>query len=699
MLYLRILRDFIAVPALRVVLALAVLTGALIVCDWLFPVPMDRLHDLSVTVTDRTGMPLCMFTNGSGTWRLPATFGEVDPLYASLLLAYEDRRFFSHGGVDVRAVLRAVGQNLRAGHVVSGASTLTMQVARLLEPHRRSVLGKFLEMLRAMQLERHYSKEAILEMYWTLAPFGGSVEGARAAAWTYFGKSPRGISPPEAALLVALPQAPGRLRPDRAPERARSARDKVLDRAVSEGTLSARLAMEAKAEPIPTHLHPFPRHAYHLAAWLRKRHPGATTLASTVDPALQYPIEDFARRVRMGLVEHGSLALLLVENKEGRVVAYLGGPDFLDEHRNGWIDMVQAFRSPGSTLKPFVYGMGFEDRVIHPETLVADVSTRFGDYAPSNFDRGFHGEMTIREALQQSLNVPAVLVLDRIGPVRFTERLRGVGIRMRFPAGCADPGLPVALGGVSMNLWDLTRLYLSLSAAHGGAVLPLRMEPTPLDEATPPARLLSMGAAATVRRILQGTPPPPGLVPAGEGSRRPSIAFKTGTSYGFRDAWAFGVSADHTVGVWVGRPDGTPSPDHYGRNTAAPLLYQVFDRLAEDRTTEVSEPAEGAPPPLLRRIKAGDSDRQPLTLPDPDPVRFVFPTEGIVLEREEDDRTPLIFTAAGGRRPLTWVINGRPLTVTETKRETTWVPEGPGFSRMTVIDAEGRSASVRFQVK
>ena len=260
------------------------------------------------------------------------------------------------------------------------------------------------------------------------------------------------------------------------------------------------------------------------------------------------------------------------------------------------------------------------------------------------------------------------------------------------------------MGGGSIHLWDLTRLYRSRSSEQSGEVTPLRVEPGRTGDGATSQRLLSVHAADTVRRILQGTPPPPGMVPTEVVSRRPAIAFKTGTSYGFRDAWAFGVSRHYTVGVWVGRPDGTPSPDHYGRNTAAPLLYQVFDLLTEDQASNVARSPmfsdlHRSPPPLLRRIRAGDSERQALTLSDPDQLRLVFPTEGIVLEREENDTTPLTLTASGGRRPLTWIIDGRPLTVTETTRETAWVPEGPGFSRLTVIDADGRSASASFQLK
>ncbi|MEI6986411.1 MAG: penicillin-binding protein 1C, partial [Rhodospirillaceae bacterium] len=325
-------------------------------------------------------------------------------------------------------------------------------------------------------------------------------------------------------------------------------------------------------------------------------------------------------------------------------------------------------------------------------------------------------------ALQQSLNVPAVLVLDRVGPMRFAERLRGAGTRLVFPRKAVEPGLPLALGGVSVHLWDLTALYVGL--ANGGTVVPLTAEPSVVAEvgagvgagagvgvgAGAGGRLMSQLAAGEVRRILEGTPPPSGLVPMGEVSRRPAIALKTGTSFGFRDAWAFGVGPRHTVGVWVGRPDGTPSPDRYGRNTAAPLLYRVFD-LLDDRVLGGSGAGSGAvsagpqssrPPSLLRRIEAGNPERRPLVLVDPDRLRLVFPLPGVVLDQEDAIEGPssiLTFSAAGGRRPLTWVINGRPLAASPTGRDAQWHPDGPGFARVTVIDADGRSVGADFQLR
>jgi len=673
----------------RGVLALSLLLLSLLALDALFPPDLSRLRDVSVSVTDAAGRPLRVFTNASGAWRLPATADDVAPVFTSLLLAYEDRRFHAHPGVDPLAVLRAAGQNLVGGRVVSGASTITMQVARLLEPRPRTLRAKLAEMARAVQLEWRYSKAEILGMYLTLAPYGGNVEGIRAAAMTLYGKGPAELSAAEAALLVALPQSPTHLRPDRAADRARVARDKVLDRAVLAGTLSPKAAEEAKTEPVPAAKQPMPMLAAHLGDALKARHAGRPVLATTLDGGLQAALEALARRELPALHERAGMAVLVVDNRSRSVLAYLGGPDYLDGRREGWVDMVRAVRSPGSALKPFIYGFGFDDGLVHPATQVADVSTRFGDYAPRNFHRTFSGELTIREALQRSLNVPAVLVLDKVGPVRFAEALKRAGARLVLPAGAGPPGLPVALGGASTSLWDMATLYAGL--ARDGAVAPLRALRD--DKAEPEVAMLSATSARQVLDILEGTPPPSGLVQAADIRRAAPVALKTGTSYGFRDAWAFGVTGRYTVGVWVGRPDGTPSPDRFGRNTAAPLLYRVLDFL----------PEEPAPPPrvaarapeLLQRVTAGEGTA------GQERLRLVFPTEAMVVEAGGGggEPAPVTLSASGGRRPLSWLVDGRRVAASAVRREAVWQPDGPGFVRVTVVDADGRSDSATIEVR
>ncbi|HRY15606.1 MAG TPA: penicillin-binding protein 1C [Candidatus Competibacteraceae bacterium] len=670
------------------------LGGSLASMDHRWPPPTERARQTSVQVLDAQGRMLRVFTVPPGYWRLPASPTNVDPLFLSMLLAYEDQRFANHPGVDPLAVMRALGQWLWQGRIVSGASTLTMQTARLLEPHRRDLIGKLGEMLRALQLERRYTKEEILGFYLTLAPYGGNLQGVRVAALAWFGKEPTRLTAAEAALLVVLPQAPSRLRPDRYPERAKAARDKVLARMEQVGVLTPRQAAEACEEPIPARRYQLPFLAPHLADRLRIAQPGMTRLHTYIDRDLQRTLETLARQQHSALESHSSIALLVVASRNRRVLAYVGAGDFFDVRRAGQIDMIQAIRSPGSTLKPLIYGMGFDDLLIHPETLIEDVPTRFGDYAPTNFGHTYAGQVTVREALQQSLNIPAVAVLDQVGPARVAARLREVGLPLHWSAANPQPGLPLALGGVGATLEKLVTLYASFS--NGGTVAPLRLGPG--DPESPGQLLLSNTACWYLSEILRGSPVPQNIAPLTSSARPRLIAHKTGTSYGFRDAWALGFDADYTVGVWVGRPDGSPSPGHYGRNTAAPLLFRVFDLLPET-THPLSPPPDQALqvvgraqlPERLRYFRT----RPTLPMFSDSPLSITFPLNGTTVELPEQNGAlaELPLAAKGGIRPLRWLVNGRPLPADPWRREAFWPPDGEGQVRITVLDQSGQTVS------
>ncbi|MCC7221510.1 MAG: transglycosylase domain-containing protein, partial [Candidatus Contendobacter sp.] len=364
--------------------AIALFILALLALDRQTPPVLDRARQTSALLLDSQDHILRGFTTSQGTWRLPAQTTEVDPIYLRMLLAYEDQRFPSHPGVDPLAVARAAGQWLTHGRIVSGASTLTMQTARLLEPHPRTLVGKFSEMRRALQLERRYRKEEILGFYLTLAPYGGNLEGVRMAALAWFGKEPIRLTAAEAALLVALPQSPSRLRPDRFPNRARAARDKVLQRMEQLGVLTEQQVKEARQEPLPRQRWRLPFIAPHLADRLRTAQPNLTLHRSFIDRNLQQNLETLARQRQSVLEPYRSMAILVVANHDRRVLAYIGASDFFDTRRAGQVDMIRAIRSPGSTLKPLIYGLGFDDLLIHPETLIEDAPTRFGGYSPTN---------------------------------------------------------------------------------------------------------------------------------------------------------------------------------------------------------------------------------------------------------------------------------------------------------------------------
>lgn len=536
----------------------------LLAADRLWPLPLHEVAPARVVVAE-DGAPLWRFADADGIWRYPVTIDEVSPRYLAALIHYEDRWFWDHPGVNPLSVARAAWQDLRAGRVISGGSTLTMQVARLLDPHPRTFGGKVRQLWRAMQLEWHLDKRQILTLYLNRAPFGGTLQGIGAASWAYLGKPPAQLSYAEAALLAVLPQAPSRLRPDRWPQRAQAARDKVLSRMEIQGVWPVQAVKEAKEEPVWL----FPRQVPQLAPLFARRVLAASReekIVTTLDAGLQRQLEEMALNWKSRLPPRSSLAILVVDHTDMKVRGWVGSADLADDSRFGHVDMVTAVRSPGSLLKPFIYGLAMDDGLIHPASLLQDVPRHFSDYRPGNFDSGFHGPVSMSDALQRSLNLPAVQVLEAYGPKQFAARLRNAGLPLSLPAG-AEPNLSLSLGGAGARLSDIVAAYSAL-ARHGRAGQ-LRLLPgEPLVERP----LLSPGAAWIIRRILAGEDQPlpdsalPQVVP---------LATKTGTSYGYRDAWAIGVNARYVIGIWTGRPDGTPVVGQFGFISAVPLLNQV----------------------------------------------------------------------------------------------------------------------------
>lgn len=570
--------------------SLAGLLSLLLLLDLLFPPQLPKARDTSTLVVARDGTPLRAFADDEGVWRYPATPESVSPLYLDALLNYEDRWFWQHPGVNPYALLRAGGQMLGSGEVVSGGSTLTMQVARILDADHgtttRTPWRKLKQILRALQLELHLTKREILTLYLERAPFGGTIEGVEAASWAYLGKPASRLSRAEASLLAVLPQSPSRLRPDRHPEAARIARDKVLDRMADLGVWRRADVADAKIEPVVARQLQPPLSAALLAQRLHGAHPKAARIVSTIDPNLQRTLEERVAAYFSNLPARTSAALLVVDNTTMEARAYVGSLHFGDKERLGHVDMVQAWRSPGSTLKPFLYGMAIDDGVIHSESLLVDAPQSFGDYRPGNFGETFNGPIGAAEALRLSLNVPAVDLLDRVGSQRFAARLGHAGLSLKFPAG-AKPNLALILGGTGARLEDLVGAYAAFN--RGGIAGRVRYTP---QDATADRRVLSPGAAWIVRDILESNPRPGELLQYDRGSR-PRVAWKTGTSYGFRDAWAVGGTRRYTVGVWVGRPDGTPLPGQYGAITALPLLFEVVDSLPGQRVEAASPPPAG----------------------------------------------------------------------------------------------------------
>ncbi|WP_210014660.1 peptidoglycan glycosyltransferase PbpC [Pseudomonas palmensis] len=555
--------------------------------DRLWPLPMPA-DDLARVVLAEDGTPLWRFADAEGVWRYPVTLDQVSPYYLEALLTYEDRWFYRHPGVNPLALGRAAWQNLTGGRVLSGGSTLSMQVARLLDPHSRTLPGKLRQVWRTAQLEWHLSKRQILELYLNRAPFGGTLQGVAAASWAYLGKSPLQLTPAEAALLAVLPQAPSRLRPDRHPERARLARDKVLQRLGEYQVWPQQRIAEAQEEPLLL----APRQEPALAPLLARRLNRADSpplIHTTLDAALQRRLEDLLLGWRARLPERTSAAILVVESQTMAVRAYLGSVDLGDERRFGHVDMITALRSPGSTLKPFLYGMAMDDGLIHSESLLQDVPRRYGDYRPGNFSMGFSGPVAASSALALSLNLPAVQLLEAYGPKRFAAQMRMGGMPLSLPM-AAEPNLSLILGGAGSRLEDLVSGYSAF--ARDGMSAPLRLQQdAPLVE----RRLLSPGSAWIIRRILSGQARPD-RDPHAELVQRPQLAWKTGTSYGFRDAWSIGVGPRYLIGIWIGRPDGTPVPGQFGLASAAPLMLQVHDVLSNrDSQRGIAAPVPAVP--------------------------------------------------------------------------------------------------------
>ena len=683
-----------AIATAAIVVAGGLFAAALLSLDRAFPPPLPEKIAASREVVDRDGALLRTYATADGYWRLGVALDEVDPEFVKMLVAYEDRRFWQHSGVDPLALLRAAAQFAANGRIVSGGSTLSMQLARLIEPREsRSIASKITQVFRAWQIERRIGKREILERYLALAPYGGNLEGIRAAALAYFAKEPRRLTVSEAALLVALPQLPERRRPDRFRDNAQVARDRVLARMVDTGMLGAREAERAALDEVAATRFALPALAAHLSDDALRAAPAATKHQLTLQKSVQSGLEAVARQAAQKLGDRVSVAMVLADARTGEILGSVGSADYFDPRRFGWIDMTKASRSPGSTLKPFIYGLAFEQGLVAQETLIEDRPADFGGYRPRNFDLDYQGDVSVRQALQLSLNVPAVRLLDAVGPARLAARFRRAGVTPSLPPGEA-PGLAIGLGGVGMTLRDLVQLYTGL--ANGGRARRLRDGSQASIEPLADGALLEGPAAWQVTDILSGIRPPEGAGPRG-------IAYKTGTSYGYRDAWSIGYDGRYVLGVWVGRADSASVPGLAGYVSAAPILFEGFARSGLAAVPRRQPPAgalHSAQRDLPVTQKRFDSmpDGLPVTgtVPEPAP-RIIFPPDGARVELGvmSSEASPLVLKLQGGRAPFRWLANGKPLAELIRRRTATWQPDGTGYSTLTVIDAAGRAASVR----
>jgi len=656
------------------------------VMDFVFPPPISRGENVSAIVTDREGYWLHAFTTKQGRWRFSVDLDDVDPEFIKDVVAIEDKRFWSHGGVDLIAVLRASLSAVRSGRIVSGASTITMQTARLLEPRQRNIFSKLIEMLRAFQLERRLSKHEILELYLTLAPYGGNLEGIRAASLVYFGKEPNYLAPAERALLIALPQAPEARRPDRRKAAAEASRQSILRELAQSGLIGQNIVVEAGETPLISKRKPFPRFAYHASLELAALHSKSRSeIRSSLDISKQITAERLVAEHAATLTDGATVAAIVVDDRSHRVLASVGSSSL--EVEGGWIDLTNRIRSPGSLLKPFIYALAFEDGVAGPDTVIDDMPRGFSGYRPENFDRTFRGEVKVRDALQHSLNIPAVAMLDRIGAVRFASLLNDAGTKLMRRKRASDdgPSLAIALGGAGVTMRDVARLYSGL--ADDGEVKPLVWLAAG-SAAEPGMHMFTPETAARINAILRGAPALAGRAPALLANAAPIIAYKTGTSYGYRDQWAAGSADGLTIVVWVGRADGAPRPVQTGRKAAAPLLFSLFDALTEGKASKPFDPPDNW-------MNASVRLRPP---PKTLPPTILYPVPGSEIYVGGFGGAGVPLAADGGDGHYQWYVDGVEIMQDPNAGRAIWQPVTPGFYDLAVVDSSGLSTRAKVRV-
>jgi len=587
-----------------------------------------------------------------------------------MLLNFEDKNFYSHYGVDFLAIFRATLQLIQNGRVVSGASTITMQVARLLKPKARTISSKLIEMLNAFQLEYHYSKDEILAIYLTLAPYGGNVEGVVAASMKYFAKEPHSLTASQSAMLVSLPQSPEYNRPDKHLKNSIKARNRVLNMALEKGLINSYEYKESKAIIPSTKLNSYPRYAPHLSTKILQNSK-KKEIQTTIRVELQKQLEIWAKSKSYMLPKDTTLALLVVNNSTCSVEAYLGSHNIFSKNVSGFVDMVQAIRSPGSTLKPFIYALGFQKHFIHPATNILDVESRFGDYMPHNFSYSYRGEVSIAYALQYSLNIPAVKVLQKVGVDEFVTSLERVTQKLHIPKNRAT--LPIALGGVGMSLWQLAELYTTL--ANGGKAKRLHYL---VGVSSMEVSLYDYNSCRIVTSILREVPAPQGFI-----NQNNHIAYKTGTSYGYRDSWAMAYSKEYTVALWVGKPNNATQLKLTGLNTSAPLAFEVFSLLNSIKSLNHWNWRVGGYSNAPKALKNFDN---PNSYEFKNRLKFIYPVKNSRYRSAGCEDVLVKVKVANGEQPYSWYIDSKAI---EVKQKSTTVPFEYGGHTITIIDSNG----------
>jgi penicillin-binding protein 1C len=568
----------------RLGIALLVLVLLFFILNWIFPLP-DKI-EYSTIITDNKGEVINAFLTRDQKWRMKTELDEISPLLRKTIVAKEDRYFYSHPGVNPLAVTRALFKNIFRMKRTSGASTITMQVARALEPRKRNMISKAVEMFRAFQLELKYSKDEILQMYLNLVPYGGNIEGVKSASQLYFRKNPDHLSLAEITALSIIPNRPSSLVMGKNNNRIVEERNRWLKKFAKEKLFTEKEIEDALAEPLVASRGTVPHYIPHLSYKLKSSlsRSGNTELVKTnIDLNTQLKteklVEDYTRTQRLRNINNA--AVMIIDNKTHRVITYVGSSGFMDSIDGGQVNGANAVRQPGSTLKPLLYALCFDEGLLTPKTVVTDVAVNYQGYAPENYDQKFNGYVSVEYSLEHSLNIPAVKSLRMLGHEKLVKKL----IQCNFKQIEKDQrklGLSMILGGCGTTLEELTGLF-SIFATNGNYVSPSFLQN---DTAHTTKAIISPAANFMINEILSKIDRPDFPLNWSSTERMPKIAWKTGTSYGKRDAWSIGYNRNFTVGVWVGNFSGVGVADLSGANVATPLLFKIFNTIDYDSDEE-----------------------------------------------------------------------------------------------------------------
>lgn len=544
----------------------------------LFPFQYEISY--STTITDKNDKILHAYLSKDDKWRMFTEENEITKDLEKAILFKEDKYFYYHFGVNPVAIVRAVFNNTIQRKRTSGASTITMQVVRLIEPKQRTYFNKLVEMFRAIQLELTHSKQEILQLYLNLVPYGGNIEGIKSASVLYFNKMPNHLSLSEIVALSVIPNRPNSLRIGYENEAITAARNLWLERMLKKNTFPKEQIEDALAENFIANRQASPKYAPHFSRRIEKLIKNEINISTTLDLSLQLKIEAQLENYMKTIENYdvSNAAILVIDNASNEVVSYVGSADFYNNENSGQVDGVQAIRQPGSTLKPFIYGIAFDQGLLTPKTIIYDVPTDFSGYSPANFDNEFRGYVSVEYALAQSLNIPAVATLDEIGLSSFLKILIAAQFKS-IEKNKDQLGLSVALGGCGASLEALTGLFAAL--VHDGKYQQARFLKIDTFEKES-VSILSKEAAFMVSEILSKIERPDLPYSWKNAKNLPQIAWKTGTSYGRRDAWSIGYNQEYTIGVWMGNFSGEGVPELTGANFATPLLFNIFNTISKN---------------------------------------------------------------------------------------------------------------------